>query len=172
MRRAISNRARPLSSNPPDLDIPIFLAASRSSSSLSLSFQNVQSPKADDTATTGGGNTLRSDGSSTSSANASPSAEALASATRAPAPAPTVSLSPRPQMTAGTGVSRRLGVPEDSVHGTTEPGSKAASLRGSTGLTGARASGGKTKKKVTKKHQQKNKRRKSSPFSVYTTLSS
>lgn len=163
MRRAISQRARPLSSNPPELDIPIFLAASRSSSSSSLSpsCRNVQIPKADDAATGDGGNIMTSDGSSTSSANnASPSAEALASATRAPAPAPTVSLSPRPLMTAGTGVSCRLGVPEDSVHGTAGLSSKTMSLRGSTASTGARGSGGKMKK-ATKRHQQKSKRGKS-----------
>ncbi|CRG87748.1 hypothetical protein PISL3812_04768 [Talaromyces islandicus] len=156
MHRAISHRARPLSSNPPELDIPVFLAASRSSSKSSLC-QNLQSPKADDTATGDGGNIVSSDGSSTSSVNdnASPGAEAPTSATRAPAPAPTVSLSP---MTAGTGVSRRLDVSEDSVHGTADPTSKTMSLRGSAALTGARGSGGKMMKKATKRHQQKPKR--------------
>ncbi|QKX63344.1 uncharacterized protein TRUGW13939_10514, partial [Talaromyces rugulosus] len=147
MRRAISHRARPLSSNPPELDIPIFLAESRSSSSLSPSCQNVQSPKADDTAA--GGN-------NGSSAN-SPSAETVASATRVPAPAPTVSLSPGPQIAAGTGLNCHLGVPEDLVHGAADPGSKATLLRGSAPLTGVRGSGGKMKK-ATKKHQQKDKR--------------
>jgi hypothetical protein len=83
-----------------------------------------------------------------------------------PAPAPTVSLSPGPQIAAGTGLNCHLGLPKDSVHGTAGPGSKATSLRGSAAITGARGSGGKMKEKKTKEHQQKDKRGKSSPFSV------